>query len=75
MTFQKLILNQASSSGQMNTILTFYDITEPPVQSPLSGIPIPLLRRAISILAKSGRAQMIGVADGEGVRFLSGTKK
>ena len=59
----------------MNTILTFYDITEPPVQSPLSGIPIPLLRRAIGILSKSGRAQMIGVADGEGVRFLLGARK
>ena len=59
----------------MNSIMTFYDITDPPVQSPLSGIPVPLLRKAINILAKTGRAQMIGVADGEGVRFLSGTKK
>jgi len=63
---------QATSTGQLNTILTFYDITDPPVESPLSGIPIPLLRKAISILSKTGRAQHIGIADGEGVRILAG---
>jgi len=62
----------ADSTGQLNTILTFYDIIEPPVPSPLSGMPATLLRRAINILAKTGRSQMIAVADGEGVRFLAG---
>ncbi|KAI0339559.1 ESCRT-II complex vps25 subunit [Trametopsis cervina] len=62
----------ADSTGQMNTILTFYDIIEPPVPSPLSGIPISILRKAIGILAKTNRAQTIAVADGEGVRFLAG---
>jgi ESCRT-II complex subunit VPS25 len=61
---------KATSTGQLNTILTFYDITDPQVQSPLSGIPIPLLRKAISILSRMGRAQLIGAADGEGVRIL-----
>lgn len=64
--------SQADSTGQLNTILTFYDIIEPPVPSPLSGIPMTLLRKAISILAKTTRAQIISVADGEGVRFLAG---
>jgi len=59
------------STGQLNTILTFLDITDPPVESPLTNIPISLLRRAISILGKTGRSQMITIADGEGVRFLS----
>ncbi|KIK04571.1 hypothetical protein K443DRAFT_411620 [Laccaria amethystina LaAM-08-1] len=61
----------ATSTGQLNTILTFYDITDPPIESPLSNIPVPLLRKAIAILVKSGRAQSIGVADGEGVRFFT----
>jgi ESCRT-II complex subunit VPS25 len=59
----------------MNTILTFYEIIEPPLESPLSGIPMVLLRKAINILSKTGRAQIIGVADGEGVRFFPGTRK
>lgn len=64
----------ATSTGQLNTILTFYDITDPPIESPLSNIPIPLLRKAVAILVKSGRAQLIGVADGEGVRFFTPSK-
>ncbi|TBU34011.1 ESCRT-II complex vps25 subunit [Dichomitus squalens] len=62
----------ASSTGQLNTIMTFYEIVEPPVPSPLSGLPFPILRKVITILTKSNRAQIIAVADGEGVRFLSG---
>jgi len=65
----------ATSTAQLNIILTFYEITDPPVESPLTGIPIPLLRRAITILSKTGRAQIIGVADGEGVRFFVGSGK
>ncbi|KAJ8580229.1 hypothetical protein M405DRAFT_876515 [Rhizopogon salebrosus TDB-379] len=52
----------------------FYEISDPPVPSPLSGIPMSLLRRAITILTRSNRAQIIGVADGEGVRFFAATK-
>ena len=63
---------QASSTGQLNTIMTFYEIVEPPVPSPLAGVPLPVLRRAIAVLARSARAQTIAVADGEGVRFLAG---
>jgi ESCRT-II complex subunit VPS25 len=63
---------QATSTGQLNTILTFYEITEPPVPSALSGVPAPLLRQAIAILAKAGRAQTIAIPDGEGVRFFQG---
>lgn len=65
---------KATATGQLNTILTFYEITDPPVPSPLSGLPLPLLRRAINVLTRSMRAQVIGVADGEGVRLFSGTK-
>ncbi|KAG1764345.1 ESCRT-II complex vps25 subunit [Suillus occidentalis] len=61
----------ATATGQLNTILTFYEISDPPISSPLSGIPIPLLRQAITILSRSNRAQIIGVADGEGVRFFA----
>ncbi|KAG5645859.1 hypothetical protein DXG03_005201 [Asterophora parasitica] len=61
----------ATATGQLNTILTFYDITDPPIESELTGIPIPLLRKAIAILSKTNRAQMIGVADGEGVRIFA----
>ena len=61
-------------SGQLNTIMTFYDITDPPVESTLTNIPVPLLRKAIGILGKTGRSQMIAIADGEGVRFLTKSK-
>ncbi|THU88070.1 ESCRT-II complex, vps25 subunit [Dendrothele bispora CBS 962.96] len=64
----------ATSTGQLNSILTFYDITDPPLESSLTGIPIPLLRKAIAILAKTNRAQIITIADGEGVRFFTGNK-
>ncbi|KAL9713435.1 phosphoribosylformylglycinamidine synthase [Leucoagaricus gongylophorus] len=60
----------AIDTGQLNTILTFYDITDPPIESPLSGIPIVILKKAISILSKSGKAQTITIVDGEGVRFF-----
>ena len=52
--------------------MTFYEIVEPPVPSPLTGLPLPILRNAINVLTKSNRAQIIAVSDGEGVRFLSG---
>ncbi|KAJ7935432.1 ESCRT-II complex vps25 subunit [Mycena leptocephala] len=65
----------AISTGQLNTILTFYEITDPPIPSPLSNIPIALLRKAIAVLAKTGRSQLIAVADGEGVRLFQGTGK
>ncbi len=70
-----LITIQATSTGQLNTIMTFYDITDPPVESPLSGIPLPLLRKAINVLSKTNQAQIIAVADGEGVRFFAPTGK
>jgi ESCRT-II complex subunit VPS25 len=65
---------QVLSTGQINTIMTFYDITDPPLESLLTGIPLPLLRKAIAILGKTGRSQIIAIADGEGVRFLSRPK-
>ncbi|KAF8634193.1 hypothetical protein AX15_001008 [Amanita polypyramis BW_CC] len=64
----------ATSTGQLNTILTYYDITDPPVESDLKNIPIPLLKRAISILLRTGKAQVIGISEGEGVRFFAGGK-
>lgn len=68
----EVLHNWADSTGQLNTILTFYEIIEPPVPSQLSGIPMTLLRKAIAVLTKTSRAQIISVADGEGVRFLAG---
>jgi hypothetical protein len=62
---------QAVNTGQLNTILTFYEIAEPSLDSPLRGIPAPLLRAAIGVLAQTGRAQAISGADGDGARFFS----
>jgi len=53
--------------------MTFYEIVEPPIPSELSNLPVSMLKKAIAVLAKTARAQIIAVADGEGVRFLSGT--
>ncbi|KAF5389134.1 hypothetical protein D9757_004988 [Collybiopsis confluens] len=64
-----------TSTGQLNTIMTFYEITDPPVESVLSGIPIAVLRQAIVILSKTNRAQLIGIAEGEGARFFPSTGK
>ncbi|RXW24846.1 hypothetical protein EST38_g1003 [Candolleomyces aberdarensis] len=54
----EVLYQWASSTGQINTILTFYEITDPPVESPLTNIPIPLLRKAITILTKSNHAKV-----------------
>jgi len=62
---------QASSTGQLNTILTFYEIQEPELPSALTGIPTPLLKRAIQTLIRSGRAQTLEGAEGGGVRLFS----
>ncbi|KAH7914585.1 ESCRT-II complex vps25 subunit [Hygrophoropsis aurantiaca] len=64
----------ATATGQLNTILTYYEITDPPVPSSLSDIPLPLLKRAVNVLTRSGRAQIIGVAEGEGIRLFAGGK-
>ena len=56
-----LLCAQAVNTGQINTILTFYEIMEPPIESPLSGIPPTLLKTAIGILAKTGRALTISI--------------
>jgi len=63
---------QAVATGQLNTILTFYEIQNPSLESDLSGIPTSLLRRAISVLTRTQRAQVIEGGDGDGVRFFSG---
>ncbi|KAI0730970.1 ESCRT-II complex vps25 subunit [Earliella scabrosa] len=68
----QVLYDWASSTGHLNTIMTFYEIVEPPVPSPLEGLPLPILRKAIAVLTKSARAQIIAVSDGEGVRFLTG---
>lgn len=66
---------QVSSTGQLNTIMTFFEIASPPMESPLSGVPITLLRRAVAILGKTGRGQVIEGMEGGGVRFFAGTGK
>jgi ESCRT-II complex subunit VPS25 len=74
-SFSPSLYLQATKTGQLNTILTFYEISNPPVPSALSGIPESLLRNAISILAKGSRAQLISISDGDGVRFFPRTAK
>jgi ESCRT-II complex subunit VPS25 len=59
------------STGQLNTILTFYDIVEPAIETPLKGLPLVILRNAITILEKTGRAQLIEGDDGGGARFFT----
>lgn len=41
----------------------------------MKGLPIPLLRKAISVLGKTGRGQIIDAVEGGGVRFFPGTGK
>ncbi|KAF9472854.1 ESCRT-II complex, vps25 subunit [Pholiota conissans] len=70
----EVLYDWVTSTGQLNTIMTFYDITDPPLESLLTNIPLSLLRKAIGILGKTNRSQIIAIADGEGVRFLSRSK-
>lgn len=67
-----LIVNvKVTSTGQLNTILTFFEISSPSVKNPLSGIPITLLRRVVTILGKTGRGQIIEGVEGGGARFFT----
>ncbi|KZW00053.1 ESCRT-II complex, vps25 subunit [Exidia glandulosa HHB12029] len=70
----EVLFTWASDTGQLNTILTFYEIQEPELKSELSGIPTPLLRRAIQALIKSSRAQLIDGTEGGGVRIFASTR-
>lgn len=63
---------QAVSTGQLNTILTLYEVQYPELPSELSNIPTTLLRRAIDVLRRTNRAQIIESAEGGGVRFFGG---
>ncbi|KAG8959512.1 hypothetical protein FRC03_007880 [Tulasnella sp. 419] len=71
----EVLFNWAHSTGQLNTILTYYEITNPEVPSELSDLPLVLLRRAINILIKSGRAQTIEGTEGGGIRFFQSSGK
>lgn len=64
---------QAVATGQLNTILTFFEIQFPALPSELSDIPTLLLRKAIDVLRRNNRAQIIESADGGGVRFFTGS--
>ena len=55
--------------------MTLYEIMDPMVDSPLSGIPIMLLRKSIAVLSKTSRAQLIENPEGDGVRFLAAIRK
>jgi len=68
----EILFDWVTSTGQLNTILTYYEIQEPPVASPLSDIPLSLLVRAVSVLLKSGRAQQIEGTEGgpAAIRFF-----
>ena len=74
MTFL-ILTKKVTSTGQLNTILTFYELANPPIPTSLSGVPDVILRRAVAFLSRSARAQIIGVADGEGVRFFAGNSR
>ena len=50
------------NSGKLNTIMAFYNNTDPPVESALTNIPV---------VAETGRSQMIATADGRSVPFLA----
>ncbi|KAE9383531.1 hypothetical protein BT96DRAFT_929739 [Gymnopus androsaceus JB14] len=42
--------------------MTFNEITDPPIETQLSRLPLPLLRQAIVILSKANRSQIIDTA-------------
>ncbi|TFK39703.1 hypothetical protein BDQ12DRAFT_603191, partial [Crucibulum laeve] len=52
-------------TGQLSTTPTFYDITDPLIESPPSNIFLPLLRKAIGLSEKAIHAQITATAYGE----------
>jgi len=58
-------------TGQMNAILTAYELIEPDSLSPLKGAPMSLLVIIANGLRESGRAQLIGSGEETGIRFLT----
>jgi len=67
----ELLHEWATNTGQLNTILTFYEITSPEAPSQFTDVPLPLLRKVLAVLTKTGRAQIIEGAEGGGVRFFA----
>ena len=51
--------------------MTYDDIGEAPLDDPIGGMPIEVLRIGMEYLEKDGRCQFIKTSEGEGVRFLN----
>ncbi|KAM0756251.1 DUF852 domain-containing protein [Meredithblackwellia eburnea MCA 4105] len=69
-----VIYDWIKASGQTNSIMTFYELTEGGDlvhTTEFYQLPEPFLRRALDVLVKSGKAQVFkGVGeDGDGVKF------
>ncbi|GAA6022901.1 hypothetical protein JCM10207_006856 [Rhodosporidiobolus poonsookiae] len=70
-----LIYDWVKETGQTNSIMTFYELTEGGDlvhTTEFFQLPPPLLRKALDVLVKQGKAQVFkGIGeDGEGVKFI-----
>ncbi|KAL7409861.1 ESCRT-II complex subunit-domain-containing protein [Mrakia frigida] len=70
------IYEWVSNTGQTNSILTFYDL-QSDTSTQFHDLPLPLLRLALAVLVKQGKAQVFrgttgedGQEEGEGVKFV-----
>ncbi|GAA5877022.1 hypothetical protein JCM8547_007494 [Rhodosporidiobolus lusitaniae] len=70
-----VIYEWVKSTGQTNSIMTFYELTERGDlvhKTEFDKLPDPLLRKALDVLIKQGKAQVLkGLGeDGDGVKFV-----
>lgn len=68
--WSKVIYHWIDSTGQTNSILTFYELTEPSSTKDFADLPLGLLKMALQPLVKQNKAQIFQTADGEGVKFV-----
>lgn len=68
------IYDWITSTGQTNSILTFFELTQGDMAhtTDFHELPEPILRKALDVLAKQGKAQVFqGVGEqGDGVKFV-----
>ncbi|KAI9738967.1 MAG: hypothetical protein M1818_005281 [Claussenomyces sp. TS43310] len=67
-----LIADWVDETGQKNTVLTLYELTESEATKgqEFHGMDPELLQKALNVLVKRGKAQVFGHEDGQGVKFF-----
>ncbi|KAK9894687.1 ESCRT-II complex, vps25 subunit [Cystobasidium minutum MCA 4210] len=68
--WSQVIYNWIDSTGQTNSIMTFYELSESGPGKDFADLPVGLLKMALQPLVKQNKAQIFQTGDGEGVKFV-----